>query len=126
MAALSTEFEHKELIYPIAYIAMLVITFIFIFASVVLLATYLSSFGMVVTCIEWHPQRNKTATLPSLTDDLTSMVQHISVFFEMGIKSGRDLTNGAITNFVGNSKVSCVKNLFSHQGLWPYQIVLVS
>ena len=107
-AALHSNFENKDLVCRIAYIALLSIAVLFLAASVILLAVYFSSAGLVISYFESQPQsmQPQNGSLPSLPDGLTYTAKYATEFFTTGIKSGRVLTNESVNEFVDSTMVS--------------------
>uniref|UniRef100_A0A5K3G4K6 Uncharacterized protein n=3 Tax=Mesocestoides corti TaxID=53468 RepID=A0A5K3G4K6_MESCO len=54
VAALRSEFGHKQLVCRIAYIAVLVIAMAFLAACIILIFVYFSSIGVLMSYLEAH------------------------------------------------------------------------
>ena len=104
MVAMDSDFKHKSHVCRITYITMLAIAILFMVSSVVLLAVYFSSAGLIVSYIQTNPQSN--GGVVSLTGGLTSAVEYLSEFFKTGIAGGRKLTGDSINGFISNTTVS--------------------
>lgn len=84
---------------------MLVSALLFMAISIILLAVYFSTAGIVISYIQSNPQTQNKG-LPSLTDGLNSTVTYISEFLRYGIVFGRVLTSDSINTFIDDTKVS--------------------
>ncbi|VDM18714.1 unnamed protein product [Hydatigera taeniaeformis] len=111
VAAVDKDLKHKNLVCRVTYITLLAIAFLFVAASVILLAIYFSSANLVVAHLEIHEQTSSTPNFISLPDGLQAAVKHLSTFIKQGIESGQQLTEWSFNSFATQTDGEISANL---------------
>ncbi|VDK46398.1 unnamed protein product [Taenia asiatica] len=101
MVLLRSKFTNKQFILRVVHTVVLILTLVFLAASIILLIVYFSSTGLVVAYLETNPQPSVGNQTPvSLPDGLRATVVLASSFVHKGISGGRALTSTTIHDFL--------------------------
>ncbi|VDD84220.1 unnamed protein product [Mesocestoides corti] len=109
VAALRSEFGHKQLVCRIAYIAVLVITMAFLAACIILIFVYFSSIGVLMSYLEAH--NGSAEETSSIQNGLQALTTHVTQFLNTGIESGRTLTNASLSDFMNKTNARIASGL---------------